>query len=187
MRFEQSPLPGVWVIELDPLSDERGWFARSFDIDEFTARGLDMNVVQCNASFTPRRGTLRGLHYQAEPHGESKLVRCVRGAAFHVALDLRADSPTYCCWHGAELSAETLRAFYLPAGVAHGSQTLLDDCALLYQMGHRHVPEAARGVRWDDPAFAIQWPPVSGGGARLLSGRDRSFPDWQVSAGARRA
>jgi dTDP-4-dehydrorhamnose 3,5-epimerase len=179
MRFEASPLPGVWVIELDPIRDERGWFARSFDVEEFTARGLEMSVAQCNASYTSRRGTLRGLHYQLAPHGEPKLVRCVHGAAFHVALDLRPESPSYRRWHGVELSAENLRALYLPAGVAHGSQTLVDDCALLYLMGHCHVPAAARGVRWDDPAFAIRWPATADGAPPLLSQRDSSFPDWR--------
>jgi dTDP-4-dehydrorhamnose 3,5-epimerase len=176
MRFEESPLPGVWVIELDPLSDERGWFARSFDIDEFTARGLDMNVVQCNASFTPRRGTLRGLHYQAEPHGESKLVRCVRGAIFDVAVDLRADSPARCRWHGVELSGENRLAYYIPAGLAHGFQTLTDDCEVLYQMGHRYVPEAARGVRFDDRAFGIEWPASQR--ERIIAEKDRAYPDF---------
>ncbi len=181
MRFEESQLSGVWAIELDLLGDERGAFARTFDVEQFRARGLDMSVVQCDAAFTTRRGTLRGMHYQAEPHGEPKLVRCVRGAAFHVALDLRPESPTFRRWHGAELSAENHRALYLPPGVAHGSQTLVDDCEVLYLMGHRYVPEAALGVRWDDPAFAIRWPPVADGGARLLSERDRSFPDWETS------
>ncbi|MGD0453156.1 MAG: dTDP-4-dehydrorhamnose 3,5-epimerase family protein [Solirubrobacteraceae bacterium] len=182
MRFVQSPLPGVWVIELDDLlRDERGWFVRTLDVEELRARGLELSVVQCNASFTVRRGTLRGMHYQAEPHGEPKLVRCVRGAAFHVALDLRPDSPTYCGWHGAELSGENLRALYLPPGVAHGFQTLVDGCEAFYQMGYRYVPEAARGVRWDDPAFAIRWPPVADGGARILSPRDRSFVDWEIA------
>ncbi|MGH2852794.1 MAG: dTDP-4-dehydrorhamnose 3,5-epimerase [Solirubrobacteraceae bacterium] len=179
MRFEELPLPGVWSIELDLLGDERGWFARTFDVEEFRARGLQLEVAQCNASFSARRGTLRGMHYQAEPHGEPKLVRCVRGAAFDVALDLRPASPTRCRWHGAELSAENRRALYLPPGVAHGFQTLVDDCELFYQMGHRYVPEAVRGVRWDDPAFAIQWPPVADG-VRVISERDRSFADWEV-------
>ena len=105
MRFLETPLPGAWVIELEELGDERGWFARTFDADEFEARGLNPTIVQCNASFNARRGTVRGMHYQAEPHGESKLVRCVRGAIFDVAVDLRADSPARCCWHGVELSA----------------------------------------------------------------------------------
>jgi dTDP-4-dehydrorhamnose 3,5-epimerase len=182
MRLVQSPLPGVLVIELDELiRDERGWFARTLDVEELKAHGLELSIVQCNASFTSSRGTLRGMHYQAEPHGEPKLVRCVRGAAFHVALDLRADSPTYCGWHGIELSGENLRGLYLPPGVAHGFQTLVDDCEAFYQMGHRYVPEAARGVRWDDPAFAIRWPPVGEGGERILSARDRSFADWQLA------
>lgn len=181
MKFEEALIPGVWVIEIDALTDERGWFARTFDAEEFGARGLSADVVECNASFSPRRGTLRGMHYQAEPHGEPKLVRCVRGATFHVALDLRPGSPTFRRWHGVELPAADLRALYLPPGVAHGSQTLVDDCEVLYQMGHRYVPESARGVRWDDPAFAIRWPPVAGGGMRTLSARDRSFPDWETS------
>jgi dTDP-4-dehydrorhamnose 3,5-epimerase len=182
MRFEETPLPGVWVIEIEPLGDERGWFARTFDSAEFGVRGMDVNIVQCNASFSRRRGTLRGMHYQAEPHGESKLVRCVRGCAFHVALDLRGDSPTHGRWHGTQLSAENRRALYLPPGVAHGSQTLVDDCELFYQMSHRYVPAAARGVRWDDPAFAIRWPPLEDGGVRLLSARDRSFANWETAA-----
>jgi dTDP-4-dehydrorhamnose 3,5-epimerase len=117
------------------------------------------------------------MHYQADPHGESKLVRCVRGAIFDVAVDLRADSPTYCRWHGVELSAESRRALFVPAGLAHGFQTLTDDCEVHYQMGHRYVPEASRGVRWDDPAFAIEWPPAPPGG-RTISDRDRSYPDF---------
>lgn len=178
MRFLETPLPGVWVIELDLLGDERGWFARTFDSHEFQEHGLNPNVAQCNASFNARRGTLRGLHYQAEPHAESKLVRCVRGTIFDVAVDLRADSPTFCRWHGVELSAESRRALYIPEGLAHGFQTLSDDCELVYQMGSPYQPDAARGVRWDDPAFAIEWPPEPGGG-RTISECDRAYPDFQ--------
>jgi dTDP-4-dehydrorhamnose 3,5-epimerase len=177
MRFIETPLPGVWAIELDLLSDERGWFGRTFDAAEFRERGLNAEVVQCNASFNARCGTLRGMHYQAEPHGESKLVRCVRGAIFDVAVDLRADSPTFRRWHGVELSGENRSAFYIPAGLAHGFQTLTDDAEVLYQMGHRYVPEAARGVRWDDPAFGIEWPRASGD--RIISEKDSSFADWE--------
>ncbi len=177
MRFIQTPLPGAWVIELEELGDERGWFARTFDAGEFEARGLNPAVVQCNASFNPCRGTVRGMHYQAEPHGESKLVRCVRGAIFDVAVDLRADSPTRCRWHGVELSDENRRAYYIPAGLAHGFQTLTDDCEVLYQMGHRYVPEAARGVRFDDPAFAIDWPAARA--ERIVSEKDRTYPDFR--------
>ncbi len=183
MRFVQAPLPGLWVIELDLLSDERGWFARTFDLEEFRARGLKLEIVQCNASFNPRRGTLRGMHYQADPHGEPKLVRCVRGASFNVAVDLRPESPTYCRWHGVELSGESRRALYLPAGLAHGFQTLRENSELHYQMGHRYVPSAVRGVRWDDPVFAIDWPAVAGG-VRIVSAHDSSFADYCPKQGA---
>jgi dTDP-4-dehydrorhamnose 3,5-epimerase len=176
MRFLETPLAGAWVIELDPRVDERGWFARTFDTEEFEARGLNPRVVQSNASFNPRRGTLRGMHFQAEPHGESKLVRCVRGTVYDVAVDLRGGSPTFCSWHGVELSADNRLALYIPAGMAHGFQTLTDDCEMLYQMGHPYVPEAARGVRWDDPAFGIEWPPSSV--RRSISERDLSYPDF---------
>jgi dTDP-4-dehydrorhamnose 3,5-epimerase len=176
MTLIQTPLAGAWVIELERISDERGWFARTFDADEFTARGLNPAVVQCNASFNARRGTLRGLHYQAEPHGESKLVRCVRGAIFDVAVDLRPDSPTRCRWHAVELNAENGRGYYIPAGFAHGFQTLTDNCEVIYQMGHGYVPGAARGVRWDDPAFAIAWPDTEG--ERIISERDAGYADF---------
>ncbi|HXN36486.1 MAG TPA: dTDP-4-dehydrorhamnose 3,5-epimerase [Solirubrobacteraceae bacterium] len=178
MRFQETSLPGVWVIELERLGDERGWFARTFDEQEFRARGLNPAIVQCNASHNARRGTLRGMHYQAGPHAESKLVRCVRGAVFDVALDLRPDSPTYCAWHGLELSADNGLCLYVPEGLAHGFQTLTDDTELLYQMGHRYVPDAVSAVRWDDPTFAIQWPrePPEG---RIISQRDRTHPDFQ--------
>ena len=161
MRFHAALLQGAWVIELDRLGDERGWFARSFDAKEFLALGLNPNVVQCNMSFNAQRDTVRGMHYQADPHAESKLVRCVRGAIFDVAVDLRPNSPTYCRWHGVELNAESANAFYIPEGLAHGFQTLVDDCEVVYQMGHCYVPDAARGVRWDDPAFGIEWPPTA--------------------------
>jgi dTDP-4-dehydrorhamnose 3,5-epimerase len=177
MRFLQTPLAGAWVIEPDRIGDERGWFARTFDSREFRTRELNPEVVQCNASFNFRRGTLRGMHYQAEPHGESKLVRCVRGAIFDVAVDLRADSQTHRGWHGVELSAENGRAFYIPAGLAHGFQTLTDDCEVLYQMGHPHVPEAARGVRFDDPAFGIDWPELDG--PRTISEKDAAYPSYR--------
>lgn len=176
MRFIQTPLPGAWVIELETLRDERGWFARTFDAEEFEAHGLNPAVAQCNASFNARRGTLRGMHYQAEPYGESKLVRCVRGAIFDVAVDVRPGSPTSGLWHGVELSAENHRAFYISAGLAHGFQTLTDDSEVLYQMGHPYVPGAARGVRWDDPAFAIVWPPSEE--VRIIAEKDRTYPDF---------
>jgi dTDP-4-dehydrorhamnose 3,5-epimerase len=176
LKFSQTPLPGVWLVELDRLEDERGWFARTFDREELRSRGMNPEIVQCNVSYNARRDTLRGMHYQADPHGESKLVRCVRGAIFDVALDLRADSPAYRRWHGAELTAANGAALYIPAGLAHGFQTLSDDCEVLYLMGHRYAPEAARGVRYDDPAFAIEWPVPRG--ERIVSERDASYPDF---------
>jgi dTDP-4-dehydrorhamnose 3,5-epimerase len=177
MIFHQTPLPGVWLIEPERHSDERGWFARTFDRDEFRARGLDPEVAQCNASQNAGRDTLRGMHYQAEPHGESKLVRCVRGAIFDVAVDLRRDSPTLGAWHGAELTAHNGCALYIPAGLAHGFQTLTDDCEVLYQMGHAYVPSAARGVRFDDRAFGIAWPAPRG--ERVVSAQDLAYPDFE--------
>lgn len=176
MRFLETPLPGVWVIEPDRIEDERGWFARTFDRDEFEQRAMNPDVVQCNASYNARTDTLRGMHYQADPHGESKLVRCVRGAIFDVALDLRPGSPTRCGWHGVELSAENGCALYIPAGLAHGFQTLCDQTEVLYQMGHHHVPGAGRGVRFDDPAFGIQWPEPQA--ARIISEHDTSYSDF---------
>jgi dTDP-4-dehydrorhamnose 3,5-epimerase len=176
MRFIETPLAGAWVIELEQRGDERGWFARTFDSEEFQAHGLDGQVAQCNVSFNPRRGTLRGMHYQAEPYGESKLVRCVRGAVFDVAVDLRTHSATFRGWHGLELSSENRLAYYIPAGLAHGFQTLTDDCEVLYQMGHSYVSEASRGVRWDDPAFGIEWPDVPG--ERVVSQRDATYTDF---------
>lgn len=178
MRFEQTPIAGVWVIELDRLRDERGWFARAFDAEEFRDRGLEADIVQVNIAYNARTGTLRGMHFQREPHGEAKLVRCLRGATYHVALDLRPRSPTYCGWHAVELSPDARRALYIAPGLAHGSQTLRDECEVLYLMGHRHVPAAADGVRWDDPAFAIEWPELRAGVGRIISERDRAYPDF---------
>jgi dTDP-4-dehydrorhamnose 3,5-epimerase len=175
MEFVATTLPGVWLVEMDRLGDERGWFARTFDAAGFREHGLDPAVAQCSASYSPLRDTLRGMHYQVEPDAESKLVRCVRGAVFDVAVDLRADSPTCHGWYGVELTEENGRALYIPKGLAHGFQTLVDGCEMLYQMSDHHVPEAARGVRWDDPAFSIEWPEAHG--PRVISARDSSYPD----------
>ena len=176
MRFLETPLAGVWVVEPDRLTDERGYFARTFCEGAFAERGLATHWVQCNTSYNRHRGTLRGMHYQAAPHGEAKLIRCTRGALFDVVVDLRANSPTRGRWFGVELSAETGRMLYVPEGLAHGFQTLEDATEVFYQMSHAYVPEAARGVRWDDPAFAIAWPES---GARVISERDRTYPDWR--------
>jgi dTDP-4-dehydrorhamnose 3,5-epimerase len=163
------------VVEPDRLADKRGFFARTFDRDEWTARGMDPSVVQCNTSFNARAGTLRGMHFQVGPHGEPKLVRCTRGAVHDVIVDLRPDSPTRCRWFGIELTAENGAALYVPTGMAHGFQTLEDASEVLYMMGHEYVPDAASGVRWDDPAFGIEWPPAPEGG-RTISERDAGYP-----------
>jgi len=171
LKFLPTPLAGAYLIELEQLDDERGFFARSFCQNEFKAHGLDPVVAQCNVSFNRKRGTVRGLHYQAEPHAEAKLVRCTRGAVWDVIVDLRRGSLTVRQWHAAELTAENRRALYVPAGFAHGFQTLADDTEVLYQMSEFYHPESARGVRWDDPALGIDWPVPD----PILSNRDRSY------------
>lgn len=180
MRFRPTPLPGVVVVEPEPVADERGLFARTFCAEEFEAAGLEPELAQCSLSFNPRRGTLRGMHYQAAPFGEDKLVRCTRGRIWDVALDLRPESPSYLGHFALELSGENRLGLYLPPQVAHGFLTLEDASEVFYQMSVPYAPEAARGVRFDDPAFAIPWPePV-----RVASERDRSWPDFPLSPGA---
>jgi dTDP-4-dehydrorhamnose 3,5-epimerase len=175
LRFTETPLGGAFVIELDLLRDERGYFARTFDAAEFAEHGLDPHVVQCNTSVNARRGTLRGMHYQAEPDGEAKLVRCTRGSIYDVAVDLRPDSDAYCRWFGVELSADNGRMLYIPVGMAHGFQALTDGAEVHYQMSHRYIAKQARGVRFDDQAFGIDWPLPD----PVMSERDRQFPDFQ--------
>jgi dTDP-4-dehydrorhamnose 3,5-epimerase len=174
MRFVPTKLAGAFVVEPEPRGDERGFFARTFCRDEFAARGLNTTWVQCNVSFNRRAGTLRGLHWQADPHAEVKLVRCTAGAAFDVIVDLRPDSPTYRQWVAVELSADNRKAVYIPAGFAHGFQTLADGTELFYQMSEFYYPELARGARWDDPALRIEWPAC---GHRVVAPRDLAFPD----------
>ncbi|MBJ7329673.1 MAG: dTDP-4-dehydrorhamnose 3,5-epimerase [Solirubrobacteraceae bacterium] len=176
MRFLETPLDGAWVLEPERRGDERGWFARTYDADVFAERGLPALGVQCNASFNAKRDTLRGMHYQRDPDGEPKLVRCSSGAVWDVAVDLRRGSPSYLRWFGVELSPASGRGFFIPTGCAHGFQTLTEDCELQYMMGHRYVPGAATGVRWDDPAFGIEWPAPSG--ERTMTERDRTWPDF---------
>jgi dTDP-4-dehydrorhamnose 3,5-epimerase len=174
VKFTPTDLPGVYLIDLEPIEDERGFFARSWCSEVFVANGLDGNLEQCNISFNRYKGTLRGMHFQAEPHGEAKLVRCTLGAIYDVAVDLRPDSPTYLCHVGAELSAENRRALFIPEGLAHGFQTLTAESEVFYQMSRAYVPGAARGVRWNDPVFAIAWPDDE----RVISERDKSWPDY---------
>jgi dTDP-4-dehydrorhamnose 3,5-epimerase len=170
-----TPLAGVHLIEQSPFEDERGFFARTFDAEAFSARGLEPRVSQANTSVQHRAGTVRGMHFQVEPHAEAKLVRCTRGAIFDVAVDLREASPTRRRWYGVELTAGNGVALYVPPGCAHGFQALVDDTEVLYMMSAPYVAAAASGVRWDDPALAITWPdPPSGG--RIVSRRDAAWP-----------
>lgn len=174
MKFEQAPLTGAFVVDLDRLEDERGFFARSFCRDEFKARGLNPEVTQCSISFNSKRGIIRGMHFQADPHAEDKLVRCTQGAIWDVIVDLRPESATYCKWFGVELSAIGRRAHYVPKGFAHGFQTLVENSEVLYMMSMAYHPQSARGVRWDDPTFHIAWP-ISN---PVLSDKDRGLPLW---------
>jgi len=174
VRFEPTPLSGAWIVALEPHADERGFFARVWCAEEFGARGLETRVAQTSLSLNRRRGTLRGMHWQAAPHEETKVVRCVRGAMFDVIIDLRPASPTYARHFAVELSAENRLALYVPKGFAHGFQTLADDTEVLYQISEFYAPAAGRGARWNDPAFGIRWPIAE----PILSARDRDYPDF---------
>jgi dTDP-4-dehydrorhamnose 3,5-epimerase len=175
MRFTETILPGAVIVDVDTFVDERGFFARSWCTREFEQRGLNPCLVQCNISGNTAMGTLRGMHYQAAPYAEAKLVRCTRGAVYDVIIDLRETSATYLQHVGVELSAENHRALFIPEGFAHGFLTLTDDSEVFYQMSAFYEPAAARGVRWNDPAFAISWPlPVA-----VISRRDQDYPDFR--------
>lgn len=173
MIFSPTRLEGAYLIDMEPRADERGQLARTFCEHEFAEHGLPMRIVQSSTIQTKRRNTLRGLHYQQAPHHEIKLVRCTRGSIFLVMVDLRPGSATRNGWLGVELDARGERMAYVPEGFAQGYQTLEDDVEVFYSMSHHYVPEAATGVRWDDPAFGIEWPAAE---ARLISERDRAWP-----------
>ncbi|MEX0700802.1 MAG: dTDP-4-dehydrorhamnose 3,5-epimerase [Planctomycetales bacterium] len=176
MRFVETGLAGAYLIEPDPQADERGFFARTFCAEEFENRGLVHRFAQGGVACNHRRGTLRGLHFQAPPWEEAKLVRCVRGTVYDVIVDLRPDSATRGRWASAELSGDNRRTLYVPAGFAHGYLTLTDDAELHYMLSAPYRPEAARGVRFDDPAIGIDWPiPVA-----VISERDRQLPGWSA-------
>jgi dTDP-4-dehydrorhamnose 3,5-epimerase len=172
--FLPTAVPGAFVVEPERREDARGFFARTWCAREFEAHGLDPRLVQCSVSFSKRRGTLRGMHYQAPPFAEAKLVRCTMGAIHDVVIDLRPASPAYRQHMAVTLTAESRRMLYVPEGCAHGFQTLADDTEVFYQMSAVHSPDHARGVRWDDPAFAIAWPADD----RIMNERDRSYPDF---------
>jgi dTDP-4-dehydrorhamnose 3,5-epimerase len=175
MKYHETKLPGVFEISIEPMADERGFFARSWCEKEFEAHGLNPALVQCNISVNKRKGTLRGVHYQVAPHSETKLVRCTRGAIFDVIVDLRSDSPTFKRWVGIVLTAEKRNMAYVPEGCAHGFLTLDDDTEVFYQMSQFYNTEAARGVRWNDPAFAIDWPAK----VEVISERDGAYPNFE--------
>jgi dTDP-4-dehydrorhamnose 3,5-epimerase len=172
VRFTELPIGGAFVVDIEPAHDERGFFARTFDGHEFERRGLATSFAQVSISYSRRKGTLRGLHYQAQPAAETKLVRCTRGAMHDVIVDLRPDSPTYLQHAAVELTAGNRRAVYVPPMCAHGFQTIEDDTETLYQIDTVHTPEAARGLRHDDPGLGLSWPlPVA-----LVSDRDKAWP-----------
>lgn len=179
MIFTETKLKGAYIVEIKPLEDERGFFARSFCQQEFASLGLKVNVKQCNISYNKKRGTLRGMHFQQLPAAEAKLVRCTRGKIYDVIVDLRPKSPTYCQWVAVELSETNYRALYVPEEFAHGFQTLEDDSEVSYHMFEFYSPEHASGVRWDDPAFGITWPLLN----PTISERDKAYAPYRRITG----
>lgn len=176
MRFVATRIPGLYVIELEPVCDERGSFTRSWCRREFEEQGLQSDFVQCNRSYNARRGTLRGMHYQAAPHQEAKVVSVIRGTIHDVVIDLRPDSGTFCKHFAIDLKATNPQSLYIPEGCAHGFLTLEDETEVSYQMSDYYVPDAACGVRWNDPAFGINWPIA----VSSISKRDASYPDFRT-------
>ena len=179
MKFSETSLKDAMLIDLRKFEDDRGFFARSFCAEEFAKAGLVSVFPQANYSYNVAKGTLRGMHYQKAPHAEVKVVRVVQGALLDVIIDLRPSSPTYLKWEGFELSAENFRALYVPEGFAHGFQTLTDEVHATYMVSHPYTPGVEGGVRWDDPAFGIDWPlPVAS-----ISDKDAAWPDVDPAAG----
>jgi dTDP-4-dehydrorhamnose 3,5-epimerase len=176
VKFVETKLKGVFEIDIEPICDERGFFARSWCRAEFEAHGLNSNLAQCNISFNARKGTLRGMHYQEAPYQEVKLVRCTRGALYDAAVDLRPESPTFRSWVSVLLTAGNRRALYIPEGCAHGFLTLEDDTEVFYQMSESYKEGLGRGVRWDDPAFGITWPIE----VQVISARDAMYEPFQT-------
>jgi dTDP-4-dehydrorhamnose 3,5-epimerase len=176
MNFIETPLEKVFVLELNRFEDERGFFARSWCREEFESRGLNPNLAQCSISFNRKKGTLRGMHYQIKPYEEAKLVRCTMGAIYDVVIDLRPGSPTIKKWFAVELSAKNHKTLYIPEGLAHGFVTLEDNSEVFYQISELYHPECSKGVRWDDPAFAIKWPTTP----KIIAARDSGYEDFEV-------
>jgi len=175
MILTETKLEGAFIIQPEKLEDDRGFFARAWCRKEFEANNLEAELVQCNISFSKKKGTLRGMHYQISPHQEVKLVRCTKGAIYDVIIDLRPESSSYLQWVGVELNAATRKMLYVPKGFAHGFQTLQDNTEVFYQVSELYNSGSERGVRWDDPAFGIQWPDID---ERVISERDRRHPDF---------
>jgi dTDP-4-dehydrorhamnose 3,5-epimerase len=175
MIFTETQLRGAFVIDIEKKEDQRGFFARTFCEREFAEKGLETRFVQSSISHNTHKGTLRGMHYQAVPYEEVKVVRCTAGALYDVIVDLRPDSPTFKKHFGVELTAQNCRMLYIPKQFAHGFQTLQDHTAILYQMTQFYSPDSARGVRWNDPAFGINWPPVE----RIINERDQTYPEFK--------
>ena len=175
MNFVETPLKGAFIIEPERLEDDRGFFARTWCKREFEAHGLNPNMVQCNVSFNRARGTLRGMHYQAPPFEEAKLVRCTMGAIYDVLIDLRRGSLTFKQYFAVEISSRNFLMAYIPEGFAHGFLTLENNTEVFYQMSEFYAPDHARGVRWDDPTFGIEWPAE----VKVISERDRTYPDFK--------
>jgi len=176
MIFTETELKGAFVIELEKFGDERGFFALSWSQDEFAKRGLESSMAECNVSFNRERGTLRGMHYQEDPYGQAKVVHCTMGAIYDVIIDLRSESLTFKKWFGVELNAENRLNLYVPKGFAHGFQTLEDNSEISYQMSSPYVPDSGRGVRWNDPAFGIEWPEK----VRIMNARDKDYRDFKA-------
>ncbi|HLH32610.1 MAG TPA: dTDP-4-dehydrorhamnose 3,5-epimerase [Terriglobia bacterium] len=174
MKFHNTSIGGAFEIDVEPIRDQRGYFARTWCEHEFGALGLNSHVAQCNISYNRKKGTLRGMHFQHPPYEEAKLVRCVRGAIYDVVLDLRRNSPTFKGWTAAVLTAKKYNMMYVPEGCAHGFLTLEDETEVFYQMSEAYNEKASSGVRWNDPAFRIVWPSA----VEVISERDRSYPDF---------
>jgi dTDP-4-dehydrorhamnose 3,5-epimerase len=176
MIFTETKIKGMYIIEPELFTDERGFFARSFCKEEFQKHGLETDIVQCNISYNKKKGTLRGMHYQVPPFEEAKIVSCTKGLVYDVVVDLRRASPTYLHWHAEKLSAGSYRMIYIPKNCAHGFQTLEDNCIVYYQLGEYYTPEYARGIRWNDPAIGIVWPIPVG----IISVKDQNYVDFEL-------
>ncbi|MBN4066866.1 dTDP-4-dehydrorhamnose 3,5-epimerase [Simkania negevensis] len=176
MRFLKTPLNGAYVIELEKMGDERGFFSRLFCHNEFKNNGLDPKVVQANDSYSQEKGSIRGMHYQLSPKAETKLVRCIRGSLYDVIIDLRSESPTFKQWFGVELNAENRKMLFVPRGFAHGFQTLENDTEAFYLVSEFYAPKFERGIRWNDPEFGIKWPTAP----TTISDKDSSHPNFNA-------